>query len=113
MESLHKYIELMLEFLNVPFLVLHFSYYTSVTFLTMLVVILLSMPMIYCYQASDLWQKLELVSELESDLQDTVEWGKKWLLYFNAGKTQLVLFDQTYNNGSIDRKMDGSVLEVK
>ena len=107
MESLHKYIELMLEFLNVPFLVLHFSYYTSVTFLTMLVVILLSMPMIYCYQASDLWQ------ELESDLQDTVEWGKKWLLYFNAGKTQLVLFDQTYNNGSIDRKMDGSVLEVK
>ena len=113
MESLHKYIELMLEFLNVPFLVLHFSYYTSVTFLTMLVVILLSMPMIYCYQASDLWQELELVSELESDLQDNVEWGKKWLLYFIAGKTQLVLFDQTYNNGSIDRKMDGSVLEVK
>ena len=103
----------MLEFLNVPFLVLHFSYYTSVTFLTMLVVILLSMPMIYCYQASDLWQELELVSELESDLQDTVEWGKKWLLYFKVGKTQLVLFDQTYNNGSIDRKMDGSVLEVK
>ena len=113
MESLHKYIKLMLEFLNVPFLVLHFSYYTSVTFLTMLVMILLSMPMIYCYQASDLWQELELVSELESDLQDTVEWGKKWLLYFNVGKTQLVLFDQTYNNGSIDRKMDGSVLEVK
>ena len=66
-----------------------------------------------CDQASDLWQQLELASELESDLQDTVEWGKKWLLYFNVGKTLLVLFDQTYNNGSIDRKMDGSVLEVK
>ena len=43
--------------------------------------------MIYCYQASDLWQELELVSELESDLQDTVEWGKKWLVDFHAGKT--------------------------
>ena len=30
-----------------------------------------------CDQASDLWQQLELVSELESDLRETVEWGKK------------------------------------
>ena len=30
-----------------------------------------------CDQASDLWQQLELASELESDLQDTVDWGKK------------------------------------
>ena len=45
-----------------------------------------------CDQASDLWQHLELASELESDLQDTVNWGKKWLVDFNAGKTQLVLF---------------------
>ena len=28
-------------------------------------------------QASDLWQQLELVSELESDLRDTVDWGRK------------------------------------
>ena len=46
MESLHKNIQLMLEFLKVPFLVLHFSYYTLMTFLTMLSVILLSMLMI-------------------------------------------------------------------
>ena len=26
-----------------------------------------------CYQASDLWQQVELASELESDLRDTVE----------------------------------------
>ena len=26
-----------------------------------------------CDQASDLWQQLEFVSELESDLQDTVD----------------------------------------
>ena len=40
-----------------------------------------------CYQASDLWQQLELVSELESDLRDIVDWGRKWLVDFNAGKT--------------------------
>ena len=66
-----------------------------------------------CDQASDLWQQLELTSELESDLQDTVDWGKKWLLDFNARKTQLVLFYRSNNNGSIDVKMDGSVLEEK
>ena len=33
-----------------------------------------------CDQASDLWQQLELASELESDLQDTVDWSKKWLV---------------------------------
>ena len=43
MESLHKNIQLMLEFLKAPFLVLHFSYYTLMTFLTILSVILPSM----------------------------------------------------------------------
>ena len=38
-----------------------------------------------CDQASDLWQQLQLASELESYLQDTVDWGRKWLLDFNAG----------------------------
>ena len=65
------------------------------------------------YQTSDLWQQLELASELESDLQDTADWGKKWLVDFNAEKTQLVLFDQSNNTGSIDVKLDGSVLEEK
>ena len=66
-----------------------------------------------CDQASDLWQQLELASELESDLQDTVDWGRKWLVHFNAGKTQLVSFDRSKNTGAIDVKMDGSVLEEK
>ena len=30
-----------------------------------------------CDQASDLWQQLELASGLESDLRDTLNWGKK------------------------------------
>ena len=52
-------------------------------------------------------------SELESDLRDTVDWGKKWLVDFNAGKAQLVLFDWSDNTGAIDVKIDGSVLEEK
>ena len=66
-----------------------------------------------CDRASDLWQQLELASELESDLRHMVDWGKKWLVHFNVGKTQLVSFDQSNNNGSIDVKMGGSVLEEK
>ena len=57
-------------------------------------------------QASDLWQKLKLVSELESDLRDTVDWGRKWLADLNAGKTQLVSFDRSNNTGAIDVKME-------
>ena len=34
-----------------------------------------------------------LASELESDLRDTVNWGKKWLVDLNAGKTHFVLID--------------------
>ena len=66
-----------------------------------------------CDQVSDLWQQLELASELESDLRDTVVWSRKWLVNFNAGKTQLVLFDCSNNIGAIDVKIDGSVLEEK
>ena len=85
----------MLEFLKVPVLVVHFSGYTLMTLLTMLSVILLSMLMILlskCDQSSDLWKQLELASELESDLRDTLDWGKKWLIDFNVDKTQLVSY---------------------
>ena len=64
-----------------------------------------------CDQTSDLWQQLELASELASDLRDTVDWGRKWLVDFNAGKIQLVSFDWSKSTGAIDVKMDGSVLE--
>ena len=39
--------------------------------------------------------------------------GRKWLVDFNAGKTQLVSFDWSNTTGAIDVKMDGSVLEKK
>ena len=88
------------------------------TFLMMLSVTLLSMLMILlatlkCDQASDLWQQLELASVIVSDLRNTVDWSRKWLADFNAGKTQLVLFDQSKNTSAIDLKVDGSTLEGK
>ena len=46
-------------------------------------------------------------------IYERLYWGKKWVADFNAGKTQLVSFDQSNKNGSIDVKMGGSVLEEK
>ena len=66
-----------------------------------------------CDQASDLWQQLELATELESDLRDIVDWSRKWIVDFNAGKTQRVSFDRPNNTGAIDVKMDGSIFEEK
>ena len=42
-----------------------------------------------------------------------MDWGRKWLVDFNAGKTQLLSFDRANNISAIDLKMDGSVLEEK
>ena len=66
-----------------------------------------------CDQASDLWQQLELALELESDLYDNVDWGRKWLVDFNTEKTQLVSFDWSNNTDANNVKMDGSFLEEK
>ena len=79
--------------------------------LSMILLSMLSTLYSKCDQASDLWQQLELASELESDLQDTVDWGKKWLVDFNSGKTQVISFDGSNSIGAIDVKMDGFVLE--
>ena len=83
----------------------------------MLSVMLPSMLMILLYskydQASDMWQQLEMTSKFESDQWDTVDWGRKWLVDFNAGKTQLISFDWSNNTGAIDVKIDESVLEEK
>ena len=54
-----------------------------------------------------------MASELESNLRDTVDWSRKWLVDFNAGKTQQVLFDQSNKTGAIDVKIGWSVLEEK
>ena len=112
--SLHKNIQLMLEFLKGSILDLLFSYYTLMTFL-MLSVILLSLLMILLSTLNviwHLWQQLEF-DQLKTDLQDTVDWGRKSLVGFNAGKTQLVLLGKSNNTGAIDVKMDEYVLVEK
>ena len=40
-----------------------------------------------------------------------MDWGRNWLVDFNAGETQLVSFHWSNSTGAIDVKMDGSVLE--
>ena len=42
-----------------------------------------------------------------------MDWGKKWLVDFTDGKTQLDSFETFNNNGSIDVEMDGSFLKEK
>ena len=42
-----------------------------------------------------------------------MDWGRKLLADFNAGRTQLVSFYHSNNTGTIDVKMDESVLEEK
>ena len=42
-----------------------------------------------------------------------MDWGRKWLLDFNAGKTRLVQFDRSNSTGNIDLIMAGSVPEEK
>ena len=39
--------------------------------------------------------------------------AKKWLVDFSAAKTQVVSFERSNSNNSIDMKMDGSVPEEK
>ena len=85
------------------------------TFLMILSVLLLSMLMILLSILSlirDLmWRQLELASELESDPRGTVDWGRKWVVDLNAGKTQLVSSNRSNKTGAIDVEIDGSALE--
>ena len=86
-------------------------------FLKMLSVILLSMLMMLMSTLNVsrrvICGKLELSSELVSDLRNTLDWGMKRIIVFNAEKTELVSFDWSSNSGAINAKMDWSVLEYK
>ena len=93
MGSLHKNIQLMLEFLKGQFLL--FLLYTNNLLDTVIcnIAIYADYTTLYskCDQASDLWQQLESASELESDLRDTGLGQEKWLVDFNAEKAQFYL----------------------
>ena len=54
-----------------------------------------------------------MASELECDICDTVDRGRKLILISMKEKTQLVLFDWSSKIGATVVKIDGSVLEGK
>ena len=118
MESLHKNIQLMLEFLKGPFLVLHFSCCISMTFLMMLSVILISKLMIVLSILSLIGHLIcgnimnWLLNNLNLIYETLWTWVRSGLLISMLGK-QLVSFDWSNNNGSIDVKMDGFVLDLE
>ena len=89
MGSLHNNIQLILEFFKALSLVLHFF----LLYINDLPDDVICNIAIYaedttlystCDQASDLWQQLELISELEFDLQDLVDWGRKGFANFHS-----------------------------
>ena len=116
MRILHKNIQLTLEFLNAPFLVLHFSFYTLMTSLMILFVILLSMLMILLSILSVIrhlicGNNLHWILNLNLIYETLWIVARSWLLismlgklnwFFLIGLITLVLL-----------KMDGSVLEGK
>ena len=88
----------MLELLEVPFLILHFSCYTLMTFLMMLSVILLSMLMILLSILSVIGHLIcgnNLNWLLNLNLIYETLWSgiRSSLLISMLGKTQLVSFD--------------------
>ena len=82
MESLHKNIQLMMEFLQGSILgaTLFLLYINDLPGDVICNVAIYADDATFyskCHQAFDLWQQLELVSELDSDLRVTVDCGKK------------------------------------
>ena len=118
MESSHKNIQFMLEFLKAPFLALHFSCYTLMNFMTMLSVILLSLLMMLLFILS-VTRHLIFGNNLNWLLNLNVIYKTLWtgvrsgLLISMLEKLSWFSFDWSSNNGSINVKMDGSVLEEK
>ena len=92
-KSLDKNILLMLEFHKAQCLVIRFYFFIIMYFLIMISVILLSILMM-------------LVSTLT--VLKLLICGRKQLIDFDAGKTQLVLFDHSNTIGVIYVKISGS-----
>ena len=90
MESLQKNIQLIMKFLKALFLILLFLLYINNPADNVIcdIAIYADDTTLYskCDQASDLWQQLELVSELESDLQDMWAGERSGLLISMLGK---------------------------
>ena len=91
MVSLHKNIHLMLEFLKSPFkaqgptlFLLYINDLPDYTIYNMTVYADHTALYFNCDQTSHMWHHVEFVSELEFDLQDTVNWRKIKLRFWGS-----------------------------
>ena len=114
----HKNIQLMREFLKSPFLVLHFSYDTLMTFLMMLSVILLSMLMILLSVLIVIGHLIcgnNLNWLLNMNLIYETRWTgiRSGLLISSLGKLSWFRLTGLITMVYIDVKMFGSILEEK
>ena len=66
-----------------------------------------------CKQAANQASQDRLASELDIDLNTIVEWGKSWLVTFNAGKTQLISLDRSRDPLNPPISMAGHALEER
>ena len=112
-----KNIQLILEFRQIPFLVLRFSCHILMT-LVVLSVILLSMLRIVFSTLSESRHLICGKNQIQllsfNLIYKTLQTGgRTWFVDLNAGKNQLILFERSINTGVIDVKMDGSFLEKK
>jgi ribonucleases P/MRP protein subunit RPP40 len=64
-----------------------------------------------CDKKPTLSDCLEVASELENDLTSATKWGSKWLVNFNANKTQYFSANHYRNNLDLPISMNGDVLE--
>ena len=105
----------MIVLLKITVLVLRFSYYTLVAFLMLsvilpsLLMLLLSTRSLICDSSYSgllnwIWPTWP---------RDTVDRDMKWLVDFNAEKTQIVSFGQSKSCSAIHMKIDGSFFDEK
>ena len=82
----------------------------SVIFLSMLMMLIFTRDM---FDLLILCQQLKLACELEFNLGNILDWATTWLVDFNAGKAQVVLFNSSNKSVAIDAKMVGLALDEK
>ena len=117
MGRLHTNNKLLLDILQAPFLVLHFSYYTLMTLLMMLPVLLLSILMILVSSLSVI-RHLICGSNNGWLLNLNLTFGNLWgcgrsCFQISVLGKKLVSFERSNNTGATDMKVDESVLEEK